>query len=248
MRRQIRGLIRRLADPRLQAQHDRCHAATQREERKSPARFTVINWLLTKTRERRYLEIGVRNPEDCFLKIQADYRLSVDPGLEASVNRADIKLTSDEFFAQLHSGALALPTRQFDVIFIDGLHLAEQAYRDLCHAMAILAKPGYLVVHDCNPPTRHHAREEFREEGPAEIYWNGTTWKAFQRFRTEHSHKAYVIDGDWGVGVIEAHTQADTFRLDPNINPFYEYAVFEANRQQILNLIDFRSLTGGGAV
>ncbi|HET7247078.1 MAG TPA: class I SAM-dependent methyltransferase [Streptosporangiaceae bacterium] len=39
------------------------------------------------------------------------------------------EMTSDEFFAGLPTG------KTYDLIFIDGLHTFEQAYRDLCNAI-----------------------------------------------------------------------------------------------------------------
>ncbi|MGA8261564.1 MAG: class I SAM-dependent methyltransferase [Arenicellales bacterium] len=220
-----------------------CHAATNRERRKRPKRFDVINALLERTADRRYLEIGVRNPDDCFHRIHATYKLSVDPGYEDKVNRADFHMTSDEFFSKLDAGSLVLEQREFDVIFIDGLHRADQAYRDIRNAMQWVADVGYIVLHDCNPPTRHHAREVFRERGPAGPAWNGTTWKAFQRIRTEVDKNCYVIDCDWGVGVIENHGESAANRLSPEINAFYEYSVLDENREMILNLVQPEDLT-----
>lgn len=228
---------------RAGALYRECRAATKRERRKRPKRFDVINALLERTADRRYLEIGVRYPDQCFHRIHASHKWSVDPGYEAKVNKADFRMTSDEFFAKLDAGSLVLEQHEFDVIFIDGLHLADQAYRDIRNAMRWVADIGYIVLHDCNPPTRHHAREAFEERGPAGPAWNGTTWKAFQRIRTEVDKNCYVIDCDWGVGVIENHCESATNRLSPEINAFYEYSVFDKNRQTILNLVQPEDLT-----
>jgi hypothetical protein len=242
MQTKLKRLIKKFANRRFHELSEVCREATEKEVRKTPKRYDVINWFLQQTSQRRYIEIGVRNPEDCFNRIDASYKVSVDPGFEVDVNLADVKLTSDEFFDALKSGKLELPHSRFDVIFIDGLHHAEQAYRDIKNSVEILDTPGYIVMHDCNPPTRFHAREDYAEFGPAGGNWDGTTWKAFQRFRTESDLNSYVIDTDWGLGVIESHASAEEFRLDSNINPFYEFAVFESNRKQILNLVDFKSV------
>lgn len=240
----MRGYLRRLRKRRASQKRieEQCRVTSEQEALKKPARYTVIDWLLTQTHQRRYMEIGVRNPEDCFGHINADYKVSVDPGYESSDNRADVKLTSDEFFEQFRSGRLTLPHQQFDVIFIDGLHLADQVWKDIQNALQILAPVGYIVLHDCNPPTRYHARESIEEQSPARNFWNGTTWKAFQRFRVESSKNSYVVNSDWGVGVIENHRNAAGGCLNPALNPFYEFATFERNRQQILNLVDFEEL------
>ena len=96
---------------------------------------------------------------------------------------------------------------------------------------------GFVVLHDCSPPTIHHARENFYEQGPATHFWNGTSWKAYQRFRTESDKKAFVIDVDWGIGVIVNHDEDPAHRLAADVNPFYEFNVMDADRKRILNLV-----------
>ena len=56
------------------------------------------------------------------------------------------KVTSDEFFAR-RAPRLA----PFGVVFVDGLHTHEQAYRDVVNALAHLDDGGAVVVHDCSP-------------------------------------------------------------------------------------------------
>jgi len=223
-------------NPQLENQYKNCAIATKDMQYRSHARYHIINTLLNLTEKGRYLEIGMRNPSDCFARIEATYKISVDPGIEVEVNQADYKMTSDEFFGKLFANDLQIEQREFDVIFLDGLHLADQVYRDIQNSLKIIADVGYIVMHDCNPPTIFHARETFSEQGPATHFWNGTTWKAFQRFRTESNKRCYVVDVDWGVGVIVNHDEEEENRLDPDINPFYEYRILDQKREQILNL------------
>ena len=225
-------------NPDLERQYAEAADASAAMHQRSHARYHIINALLENTAQRRYLEIGVRNPEDNFNRIQADFKISVDPGVEAQHNHATFPLTSDEFFAKLFAGNLDLEDATFDVVFVDGLHLADQVYRDITNAMKVVADVGYVVMHDCNPPTIYHARENFREQGPATHFWNGTSWKAYQRFRTEHGKRCFVVDVDWGVGVIVNHDEDPGYRLSPDANPFYEYNVMAADRKGILNLCD----------
>lgn len=224
-------------NPTLEAQYQGCAVANASMARRSHCRTHVINALLQNTLQRRYLEIGVRNPGDNFNLIQADYKMSVDPGIESRVNQATFPFTSDEFFEKFFNGGLDIAHRRFDVIFIDGLHLADQVYRDIQNALRVIADVGFIVLHDCNPPTIFHARENFREQGPATHYWNGTSWKAYVRFRTESDKRCFVVDVDWGVGVIVNHDESASYRLSPNANPFFEYGVLEKDRNRILNLV-----------
>ena len=205
-------------------------------QRRSHARYHIINALAKSIAAKRYLEIGVRNPQDNFDRIEIPHKESVDPGVEAVTNHATHPMTSDQYFRSLDDGSIA-PGGTFDIIFIDGLHLADQVYRDINHSLRWLSPVGFLVMHDCNPPTIDHARENFRDFGPAGGYWNGTSWKAFQRFRCEDDRRAFVVDVDWGVGVIVNHDRHPDHRLDATINPFYEYNVLDSNRDAILNLV-----------
>lgn len=144
---------------------DPYHIQTQKmnelELAKEPKRFDIINFLLESlNRPTTYLEIGVRNPDDNFNKINSETKYSVDPGIEFEENPVDFKVTSDEFFDGLRKGTFLDKDIRFDVIFIDGLHLAEQVDRDITNALEYLTDDGFIVLHDCNPPTEWHAREE----------------------------------------------------------------------------------------
>lgn len=233
------GLLKEWSRPRS---HDaklvrHCDALTAKEISKEPKRYDIINELLSYTSNKRYLEIGVRNPSDCFEKIHASEKFSVDPGLESKINQATFQLTSDSFFQSVKDRSIDVAEKRFGVIFLDGLHLAEQAYRDILHSMEILDSPGFLVVHDCNPPTIYHAREDYRDTSPAGPYWNGTTWKSFVKFRAESKNLCLVIDSDWGVGVICKHLQPDLAGPKTAVCDFYEYNTFHKFRKILLNLV-----------
>lgn len=146
------------------------------------------------------MEIGVRFPEENFIKIQANTKYGVDPGIENKENPVDFKLTSDDFFNQLRNGKILNPQFKFDVIFIDGLHLADQVDRDIINSLEFIHNDGFIVLHDCNPPTEFHALESHDYKlSPAKGYWNGTTWKAFFKWRQNNSVFSCCIDTDWGI-------------------------------------------------
>lgn len=212
------------------------------EYEKTPNRSTILNYLISVlNRDVVYLEIGVRNPEDNFNKINVTKKFSVDPGIEYRENPVDFKLTSDAFFSKLAAGELLEPTIKFDVIFIDGLHLAEQVDRDVENSMKFIAADGFVVLHDCNPPTQWHAREAFNFTfTPAEGYWNGTTWKAFLKWRSNPNVYSCCIDSDSGVGILSKKSQIGLATKRTNI--FHEYSEFETHRKEYLNLISFADL------
>jgi hypothetical protein len=208
------------------------------ERNKSLSRTEIINRLIqaTKNENSVYLEIGVRNPADNFNHICAGQKYSVDPGIEFEANPVDFKLTSDAFFEQLKIGKILNKNLLFDVIFIDGLHTAEQVYKDILNSLDFIQPNGFIVLHDCNPPTEWHARETYAYEiSPAMNTWNGTTWKAFVKALELAGVSGCCVDSDWGVGIL---SQSIDFGKPPKIdNPFFEFSVFEADRKQQLNLI-----------
>jgi len=209
---------------------------------KTPNRSEIINYLISiLKRETIYLEIGVRNPNDNFNKIKATKRYSVDPGIEYKSNPVDFKLTSDAFFTKLRQNEVLHDTIKFDVIFIDGLHLAEQVNRDVLNALDFVKDDGFVVLHDCNPPTEWHTRETFNFNfSPARGFWNGTTWKAFLKWRFNPSVKSCCIDSDSGVGVLSKNQPLGNY-INPE-NLFFEFSELEKNRKEQLNLISFNEL------
>lgn len=212
---------------------------TTLEKKKTPIRTDVINYLVEKfNREIQYLEIGVRYPDHNFNKINAKYKYSVDPGVENVENPVEYKLTSDAFFKGIKDNNILKIDIKFDVIFIDGLHLAEQVEKDIKNSLEFLSEDGFIILHDCNPPTEFHARESFNYFlSPAKGAWNGTTWKAFFNSRKKMDYYSCCIDSDWGIGII---SKTVNLGLPSKIvNPYFEYQVFNDNRKESLNLISF---------
>ena len=210
------------------------------ETSKRPYRFDIINNILSyiNKEESNYLEIGVRNPNDNFNKIIAKNKYSVDPGVEFENNTVDFKVTSDEFFAGLENNTYLNKEIKFDVIFIDGLHLASQVKKDIENSLNYLSPNGFIVLHDCNPPSEYHAREDYYDDlTPAKKNWNGTTWKAFVEFRKREDFSSFCIDTDWGIGII---TKSIDFGKSNIIeNEFYDYYILNENRKDSLNLISY---------
>lgn len=211
------------------------------ETSKNPSRSEIINYLLSLNKNpNSYLEIGVRNPAHNFSHIQATNKYSVDPGMEFKLNPVDFKMTSDTFFKKLSNCEILSKDIKFDVIFIDGLHLAEQVDRDITNSLKHIKDDGFIVLHDCNPPTEWHARERYSYwYTPAQHFWNGTTWKAFLKWRCSPLVNSCCIDSDWGVGILSKNQQiGEHIKFN---NHFYEFKTLNKNRKENLNLIDFET-------
>lgn len=216
---------------------------SNKEKSKNPSRTEVINFLLgfIGNDKTNYLEIGVRNPNDNFNKIISKIKYSVDPGVEFKSNPVDFKLTSDDFFKQLREGKILDRQIKFDVIFIDGLHLADQVERDILNSLDFITDDGFIILHDCNPPTEFHSRESYNYFlSPATYDWNGTTWKAFFKYRQENQYYSCCVDTDWGIGIISK--KVNIGKSSSIKNPFYEFNILDDNRKESLNLISFEEL------
>lgn len=213
------------------------------EIKKKPYRYDVINFLLKYLEEKntQYLEIGVRNPSENFSKIKAFKKYSVDPGIEYKKNPVDFPFTSDVFFNKLKSGKILKKDIKFDVIFIDGLHLADQVDRDIKNALDYIKPEGFIVLHDCNPPSEYNAREDYYARMHSLMgSWNGTTWKAFFKFRQNPEVFSCCVDSDWGIGILSKSKDIGNSTLIKN--PFYEFRVLDENRKESLNLVSFDEL------
>jgi hypothetical protein len=182
-------------------------------------RTDLLNHLAEKYNLQRYLEIGVQVPALNFDKINCSYKISVDPDPKAD---AIFCLTSDEYFSQQHAGNPA-----FDLIFIDGLHTAEQVKKDFENALKILSPNGFIVLHDCNPEKEEHTIVPRPTERG---HWNGDVYKFACQLATNWlSYK--TIDIDNGCGIFTPNTQ----KYSLGEVPTWEH--FDKDRKKYINLI-----------
>ncbi len=191
-------------------------------------RTTIINYLISKCKAKSYLEIGVWNGHN-FDNIVCEKRVGVDPAPEQLKNPELCRvMTSDEFFTR--------NTETFDVIFIDGLHHADQVFKDLVNATKCLNPDGYIVCHDMNPQSK--AAQEIPYSGSGA--WNGDGWKALMEFRKQRDYKynVNVVDVDHGCGIISHKNRIETIELF-NVPEELTYENLEKNRAKWLNLIEF---------
>ncbi len=194
----------------------------------------ICQHYIDKVNGKTYLEIGVRDGE-CFFKIKASRKLAVDPNFiisrETKINNymdwiksEFFPLTSDEFF-ELHSDRLK---DGIDVVLVDGLHTHEQSLRDVNNSLKYLNPKGYIIMHDCSPPSELMASPTFVEGA-----WNGDVWKTIVALRARPDLLISVIDSDYGVGVISFGTPKETFSIDTKS---LTYKDLKENRQYYLNL------------
>jgi hypothetical protein len=133
-----------------------------------------------------YLEIGV-NKGMTFNALKAATKVAVDPKFLFDFNAVAAEVpgtsfhetTSDDFF-----GRIAARGAGFDVIYLDGLHTAEQTIRDLINAISFLKPNGVIIIDDVFPcsyvaslPDRHETRVIRKATGDTLGAWMGDVYR-----------------------------------------------------------------------
>jgi hypothetical protein len=144
-----------------------------------------INALGRRMRAERYLEIGVAQG-DTFLAVEVPERTAVDPAFrfdwEAQQDPPRTRLhqtTSDAFFALRKAGDPA-----YDLVFLDGLHVFPQTFRDFCSTLVATHDRSLIVIDDTVPNdvysslTNPRAAHRFRRRaGGRGLAWHGDIYK-----------------------------------------------------------------------
>jgi hypothetical protein len=188
----------------------------------------LLNYLIKKYNLKSYLEIGVQNTANNFDKIECELRVGIDPELKIEgYNKQDkdgcINIMTSDYYFERMSRANA-----FDIIFIDGLHHADQVKRDFENSLACLDDGGFIVIHDCLPT------DESTTKMPRETkVWHGDVYKfamSLSRYNIEYT--TYNIDEGCCV-VRKAFKQSTTKKVTD-----FSWANFIKNGRKILNVKD----------
>ncbi|MDD5088245.1 MAG: class I SAM-dependent methyltransferase [bacterium] len=184
-------------------------------------RTDIIHYVAETIGAQSYLEIGVSDPSDNFDRVQIAHKDGVDPA-----GRCNFPVPSDEFFA--HNA------RVYDLIFIDGLHLAEQVLRDVENSLRYLSPRGVILLHDCNPVEEAQQIETY----DGKSLWCGTVWTAISVLRMTRAELWMgTVNADHGVGVITRGEQTLFPRSD---RQELNYAFLDRHRRELLHLLSWR--------
>jgi hypothetical protein len=215
----------------------------------APSRVAVIRSALERVSGRSYLELGVRDGAT-FAAIDAPTRVAVDPAFTFRVPLRDwlrsrvLRATSGTLFFRMKSDAFFRgPARRlgpFAVVFVDGLHTAEQSHRDVLNALSVLEDGGVVIVHDCNPESAAAAAPTLAEalSLPGHLHrWNGDVYRTIVRLRTRGDLRVVVVDADEGVGIVARGANEAPLDLAEEEIDALTYADLAANRRQLLGLV-----------
>ena len=150
---------------------------------KYPSRIEIIKKIIIRENYKSYLEIGCDNDEN-FSQISIENKVGVDP-----LRGGTLRMTSDQFFTN--------NKKNFDMIFLDGLHTYEQTIKDIDNSLKYLNEKGVIIIHDCLP-------KKIWNQIVPRIYghWNGDVWKAIVHSRTYEFADTYTCKADHGLGLI----------------------------------------------
>jgi len=146
-------------------------------------RHELLQGLHELVQPRTYLEIGVQTGRS--LRYSRACSIGVDPAFhlvnEVLCDLHLVRATSDEFFARRHPLA-HFPFPAADLAFIDGMHLAEYALRDLINVEKYTLPTSVIVLDDMLP---RHVDEAGRGREGARVRgaWAGDVYKVVTTLR-----------------------------------------------------------------
>ena len=134
-------------------------------------------------------------------------------------------MTSDNFFK--------LNLQKFDLIFIDGLHQANQVEKDIQNSIQFLSENGTIILHDANPETELCQLIPRQSE-----YWLGDTWKAIVKYRSTNSKPGCkvlrLMSNEEDCAIIKNNIDSEFNLTLPNE---LTYSWLEQNRNDAVGLI-----------
>lgn len=189
----------------------------------------LLNFLADKIKAQTYLEIGVSNRANNFDKINVKCKIGVDPNPKAQANYC---CTSDEFF-RINLDPDYDPLRMFNLVFIDGLHHADQAERDFRNSLKVLVEGGLIVLHDTNPEAEYLTHVPRDKKGR----WLGDVYKFACRLNEYPNISFHTFDMDNGCTVVQKTNDCREREMLPEIT--WDY--FNKNRKKLLKLVPAES-------
>jgi hypothetical protein len=218
-------------------------------------RIQAVNAVLaTQGDESTYLEIGVQQGLG-FGGVRARTKIGVDPKFTswrlrlrawAAPIRTRIGPDTGEFLFACPSDRFFERQRRLlgrvglHCVLVDGLHTADQSFRDVINSLDWLADSGVIVLHDCNPTSEVAAlpamamawrRPDFTGE------WNGDVWKTIVRLRaTRPDLQVCVLDCDQGVGLVRRGDGGPPLPISEDEIAALSYDDLVSDREHWLNL------------
>ena len=182
---------------------------------------SAVRKILDKKKDCKYLEIGC---DDNFvfnsIILPDENKIGVDPR-----QGGNHRMTSDEFFSQ--------NKKNFDVIFIDGLHHYEQCQKDVINSLKFLNLNGYIFIHDLLP-LNWKMELVPRIQG----HWNGDVWKVGYELSLLKNLEFKIANIDSGIGYLKKTSDIKYIKLPELLNKRFKDYLKIYNELPLINPID----------
>ena len=182
---------------------------------------SAVRKILNEKKDCKYLEIGC---DDNFvfnsIILPNENKIGVDPR-----QGGNHRMTSDEFFSQ--------NKKNFDVIFIDGLHHYEQCQKDVINSLKFLNLNGYIFIHDLLP-LNWKMELVPRIQG----HWNGDVWKVGYELSLLKNLEFKIANIDSGIGYLKKTSEIKYIKLPELLNKRFKDYLKIYNELPLINPID----------
>lgn len=185
----------------------------------------IINRIIQEVGATSYLEIGFADGFN-FNKIECESKTGTDINFCEETQREYFShnmngQSSDNFFNSVD--------QNFDVVFIDGLHHADQVRKDIINALKCNTKA--IILHDTIPNTK------IMQEVPRNTrQWTGDCWRAVVGFTQSYPDvKLETYRSDFGLTVIYPEGKKVRKHFE-DLEMTYEE--FKENEIELLNIVD----------
>lgn len=195
-------------------------------------RREIINKFAKNKNMKKYLELGLQNPDTVFNHVNCEIKHSVD----INDSFASYTMSTDEFFQKLNNDELDISKDyQWDLIFIDANHLGNFVKNDLINSLTHLSDNGFIFLHDVLPKSYK-----------LQLEYGGcqTAWKVIPYLLKNHPeiHVCTVDENTEGVGIVFKNNKKTRKLLDKNYNIFYEYYIMDKDRKTSQNRVEIERL------
>ncbi len=151
-----------------------CHQMLCGFDMKGPDYRRVLAEIHGRLKPVVYVEIGVDDGGSLALAKNSEIAIGIDPDPQIVVELADntevCRLESDAFFAG--EGDWRFGDRPISLSFVDGLHEAKQALRDVLNCEKHSTRESVILMHDVVPLTAETAAADRQT-----LFWTGNVWK-----------------------------------------------------------------------
>lgn len=189
-----------------------------------------------------YIEIGVQRGRTLALAQFSNLAVGIDPvpRIEEQLPKGAVvsPVESDKFFET--EVEKTLNGRKIDFGFVDGLHVFEQALRDILNIERYANADGIIAVHDVMPIDE---RTAFRDRETQ--IWTGDVWKAiYCMARLDPAVQITTVQcAPSGLAIIQG-LSPDRRLSENDLNALYAYGDslkfgdYERSHQKVLNVVN----------